>query len=267
MEYQVITRESHGLKQWRNQSSYEFAAGDALCPLVVHELPQAMLAVPIAFMREGERFVPVAVQGLMPGQNLLVASDGRWLSSYIPAPYRVYPFRMMATEKGEQLLCINEANCLSADSAGKPFFNEDGSPSESVKEILEFFQQLDANRQITQGICAILQCHGLIQPWPITVRNEQGEQKVEGLFRIDEEALNALAVESLAEVRNAGGLTLAYCQLLSMQHLSMLGTLAHAHAHAHAEAEKIRLAQASTLQSRELDHGFMNDGGTFSFGN
>lgn len=57
--------------------------------------------------------------------------------------------------------------------------------------------------------------------------------------------------------------TLAYCQLLSMQHLSMLGTLAHAH----AEAEKIRLAQASTLQSRELDHGFMNDGGTFSFGN
>lgn len=126
----------------------------------------AMLAVPIAFMSEGERFVPVAVQGLMPGQNLLVASDGRWLSSYIPAPYRVYPFRMMATEKGEQLLCINEANCLSADSAGKPFFNEDGSPSESVKEILNFSKSLmriaRLPKTFAQSFSAtVLSSHGL----------------------------------------------------------------------------------------------------------
>ena len=262
MDYQVITHERHGLKHWRNHSNYNFAAGDALCPLVAQELSKAMLALPIGFIAEGEDFVPVAVQGLTPGQNLLVAPDGRWLSTYIPAPYRSYPFRMAMTEQGEQVLCIDEANGLIADNAGNPFFNEDGTPSKSVLEILDFFQQIDANRRHTRDISALLQQHGLIQPWPITVQGEHGDQKVEGLFRIDEAALNALTAEALAEVRNAGGLTVAYCQLLSMQHLSTLGTLAQAH----AEAEKARLAQEALAKNGELHLGFMNDSGTFSFG-
>lgn len=261
MDYQVITRERHGLQCWLKHSSYTFAAGDALCPLVAQELPKAMLALPIGFIAEGEQVVPVAVQGLAAGQNLLVAADGRWLAGYIPAPYRGYPFRMAPTEQGEQVLCIDEASELISDSAGEPFFNEDGTPAPSVLEILAFFNQIEANRQLTRSMCAVLQQHGLIQPWPITVQGEQGEQKVEGLLCIDEAALNALSAEALAEVRNAGGLTMAYCQLLSMQHLPTLGTLAQAH----AKAEKDRLAQESWSQGSELNLGFMNDGGTFSF--
>ena len=262
IDYQVITRERHGHQYWLKQSGHRFAAGDALCPLVAQELPKAMLSMPIGFMAEGQCYVPVAVQGLAAGQNLLVALDGRWLAPYIPAPYRGYPFRMASTEQGEQVLCIDEASGLLSESAGEPFFNEDGTPHQSVVEILNFFTQIEANRQLTRSICTVLQQHGLIQPWPITVQGEHGEQKVEGLFRIDEAALNALSAEALSEVRNAGGLTMAYCQLLSMQHLSTLGTLAQAH----AEAEKARLAQESMAQKGELHLGFMNDSGTFSFG-
>ncbi|WP_288078467.1 SapC family protein [Pseudomonas sp.] len=261
-DFQVITRERHGSQYWLKHSIYTFAAGDALCPLVAQELPKAVLSMPIGFIAEGDHFVPVAVQGLAAGRNLLVALDGRWLASYIPAPYRGYPFRMATTEQGEQVLCIDEASGLLSESAGEPFFNDDGTPDKAVLEILAFFNQIEANRQLTRSICAVLQQHGLIQPWPITVQGEQGEQKVEGLFRIDEAALNALTAESLAEVRNAGGLTMAYCQLLSMQHLSTLGTLAQAH----AEAEKAQLTQASLAQNGELNLGFMSDSGTFSFG-
>ena len=260
-DYHVITRERHGHQYWLKQSGYRFASSDALCPLVAQELPQAMLSLPIGFIVEGEQFMPVAVQGLTPGQNLWVAADGRWLASYIPAPYRGYPFRMAPTEQGEQVLCIDEASGLLSESAGESFFNEDGTPAQSVQEILTFFSQIEANRQLTRSICTVLQQHGLIQPWPITVQGEHGEQQVEGLFRIDEAALNALTAESLAEVRNAGGLTVAYCQLLSMQHLATLGTLAQAH----AEAKKDQLAQEALSQKGELHLGFMNDSGTFSF--
>ena len=261
-DYHVITRERHGHQYWLKQSGHRFAASDALCPLVAQELPKAVLCLPIGFIVEGDCFVPVAVQGLTSGQNLWVAADGRWLASYIPAPYRSYPFRMAPTDQGEQVLCIDEASGLISESAGEPFFNDDGTPGKAVLEILEFFNQIEANRQLTRSMCAVLQQHGLIQPWPITVQGEHGEQKVEGLFRIDEAALNALSAEALSEVRNAGGLTMAYCQLLSMQHLSTLGTLAQAH----AEAEKARLAQESMAQKGELHLGFMNDSGTFSFG-
>lgn len=261
-DFQVITRERHGLQYWLKRGTYTFAAGDALCPLVAQELPKAILSMAIGFMAEDNHFVPVAVQGLAAGQNLLVAPDGRWLAPYIPAPYRGYPFRIAMTEEGGQVLCFDEAGGLISDSAGEPFFNEDGAPGNAVLEILEFFNQIEANRQLTRSICAVLQQHGLIQPWPITVQGEHGEQKVEGLFRIDEAALNALTAESLADVRNAGGLRVAYCQLLSMQHLSTLVTLAQAH----AEAEKSRLEQETLAQNGELDLGFMNDSGTFSFG-
>ena len=261
-DYQVITRERHGHQYWLKQSGHRFAAGDALCPLVAQELPTAVLSLPIGFVAEGEQFMPVAVQGLEAGQNLLVAADGRWLASYIPAPYRGYPFRMAPTEQGEQVLCIDEASGLLSESAGEHFFNEDGTPAKPVLEILEFFNQIDANRQLTRSICAVLQQHGLIHPWPITVQGEQGVQKVEGLFRIDEAALNALTAESLAEVRTAGGLIMAYCQLLSMQHLATLGTLAQAH----AEAKKDQLAREASAKNGELHLGFMNDSGTFSFG-
>lgn len=262
-DFQVITRERHGLQYWLKHSTYTFAANDALCPLVAQELPKAMLSMPIGFMVEGHGHVPVAVQGLAAGQNLLVALDGRWLAPYIPAPYRGYPFRMAPTDQGEQVLCIDEASGLLSESAGEPFFNEDGTPHQSVAEILNFFTQIEANRQLTRNICLLLQQHDLIQPWPITVQGEQGEQQVEGLFRIDEQALHNLTAKDLAAVRDAGGLTVAYCQLLSMQHLSTLGTLAQAH----AEAEKARLAQASLAKNGELNLGFMNDSGTFSFGN
>ena len=262
-DYHVITRERHRHQYWLKQSGYRFAVGDALCPLVSKELPKAMLSMPIGFMAEGHCYVPVAVQGLAAGQNQLVALDGRWLAPYIPAPYRGYPFRMAPTEQGEQVLCIDEASGLLSESAGEPFFKEDGTPAQSVQDILKFFSQIEANRQLTRRICAVLQQHGLIQPWPITVQGEHGEQKVEGLFRIDEAALNALTAEALAEVRNAGGLTVAYCQLLSMQHLPTLGTLAQAH----AEAKKAQLAQEALAQNGELHLGFMNDSGTFSFGN
>ena len=261
-DYHVITRERHGHQHWLKQSGHRFAAGDALCPLVAQELLKAMLSLPIGFIVEGEQFMPVAVQGLTPGQNLWVAADGRWLASYIPAPYRGYPFRMAPTDQGEQVLCIDEASGLLSESAGEPFFNEDGTPAQSVQEILTFFSQIEANRQLTRNICLLLQQHDLIQPWPITVQGEQGEQHVEGLFHINEAALNALTAEALTEVRNAGGLTVAYCQLLSMQHLSTLGTLAQAH----AEAKKDQLAQEALAQKGELHLGFMNDSGTFSFG-
>ena len=169
-DYHAITRERHGQQYWLKQSGHRFAAGDALCPLMAQELPQAMLSLPIGFIVEAEQFMPVALQGLTPGQNLFVAADGRWLAAYTPAPYRSYPFRMLPTEQGEQVLCIDEASGLLSESAGEAFFNEDGTPAKSVLEILAFFNQIEANRQLTRNICAVLQQHGLIQPWPITVQ-------------------------------------------------------------------------------------------------
>ena len=268
--YQPIAASTHATKRWQRYSSYAFAATDAVAPLVVQELPKACMALPLAFIPQNERYTPVAVLGLQSGQNLFVTPDGRWLGGYTPAAYRGYPFALANTPDGQQVLCVDADSGLLHDrqisTEGEPFFDEQGQPSQPVKDVMNFLQQVHANRGATERICAALQTEALIQPWPITLKGEQGEKTVQGLFRIDEAKLNRLNADALQRLQQAGALPIAYCQLLSMQHLPTLGKLAEAHASAKAQTQQSQQA-LPTNANGELDLEFLNKGGTISFGN
>jgi len=257
---QAITRERHSNQRWQRITNYKFTASDALCALVVQELPKAMLAMPIGFLAAEGTYSPVAIQGLALGKNLFVASNGQWVLPYIPAAYRAYPFLLANTEDGKQVLCINEDSGLLSDTEGEQFFDEDGQPAKVVADILNMLNQVAANRAATQRICTVLQKHNLIQPWLIKLQGAAGEQNIEGLYRIDETAMNQLPTEAFMELRDAGALVLAYCQLLSMQHLPLLGQLVEAHAKADAQA-----AVQLPTKGKDLDLSFLSDGELFKF--
>lgn len=261
--FQAITRERHANLRWQHASNYGFAAQDAVVPLVAAELPMAVMSQPIAFIEQAKGFVPAAVLSLMPGKDLYVAKSGCWTGDYIPSAFRSYPFRLANTTDGQQALCIDEDSGLVSNSPeGERFFDEDGQPAQAVLDILNFLTQIERSRVATAAACAALQKHDLIRPWPITLKTDTGEQQIAGLFQIDEAALNQLSKEALLEVRDAGALPIAYCQLLSMQHLPLLGQLIDAHA-------KAEQAQALSLQhlapGGDLDLEFFNKGGTFNF--
>ena len=223
--YQPLSKINHAGKGWTPYANYNFAAGDALAPLVSQEFFKAVLALPIAFTLQGEELAPVAVMGLASGKNLCVSSDGRWLAGYVPAVYRSYPFALATTDDDQQVLCVDENSGL-LGTGGEAFFNEDGSPSPKVTQVLDFLTQVNANRAVTRRSCQALQMHKLVKPWPVKLKTESGETMVEGLHCIDETALNALPPDALLELRNTGALALAYCQLLSMQNLQLLGQFA-----------------------------------------
>lgn len=260
--FQAVSKTTHADKRWKRYDNYSFAAKDAVVPLVVQELPRALMHLPLGFILQQDVFVPVAVLGLQAGQNFFVTSDGRWIGGYTPAAYRGYPFQLAATPDGQRVLVIDEDSGLVSDTEGESFFDEAGNPAKAVKDVLDFLSQVQNNRALTQRICAVLAEHHLIQPWPITVQGEAGERKVEGLYRIDEVAMNALAPEAFEALRQAGALSTAYCQLLSMQHLQTLGKLAQAYASAQTSAQ----SALPTTASGELDLEFLNNNGTISFG-
>lgn len=261
---QVISREHHAHQRWQRYTHYRFTANDALAILTTQELPKAMLHLPIAFLASAGAFVPVAVLGMKPGKNLFVAADGRWVGAYIPAVYRGYPFVLAPTQEGKQVLCIDEDSGLLSATDGERFFTDDGQPSQPVSEVLNFLNQVAASRQTTERICALLQQHSLIQPWPIKVQGPDGEQALEGLFRIDEQALNQLPAEAFMALRDAGALVTIYSQLLSMQHLQTLGQLAAAHAQAEAKSDAKAAAPAPT-QGKDLDLSFLEGSETLKF--
>lgn len=252
----VISRENHAGKRWKRYTSYSFAAADAVAPLVAQELPRACLVLPVGFVKTEGGYQIVAVQGLQPGKNLWVAPDGRWLNTYVPAIYRGYPFVLANTEEGQRVLCVREDSGLVSDAEGEMFFDEEGKPAKPVQDVLNFLDQVSANGQLTARLCALLDEHQLIQPWEIQVKADNGEQKVQGLFRVDEAALNALPIDAFDALRQGGALPLVYCQLLSMQHLPRLGQLASQHAAADAVLEP---------ESGELDLEFLRDDGNIRF--
>jgi SapC len=251
-----LSRELHTNKRWLRYNGYSFTAADTICPLVVLEVTKAMLSLPIAFIPQKDVFALVALQGLEQGKNLLLTADGRWRTGYVPAQYRSYPFLLATSTDNQEILCVNEDSGLIVDGpGGEAFFDDTGSPTPAVSEIVTFLTQMASNRPVTAQICAQLQQYQLLQPWPINVMATAGPHNVEGLYRIDEPALNKLPADDLMILRNSGALLTAYCQLLSMQHLPALTKVL------------IHEEQVATKQMpKKLDLDFLNDSGNISFG-
>jgi hypothetical protein len=224
--YELITKTGFAAQGWRRYDSYAFAATDAVAPLVVQELAKACMSLPIAFIQQNDTFVPHAVQGLEPGRNLFVV-NGTWVAPYTPAAYRGYPFALAKGEDDQLHLCIDMDSGLvgAGDEFDQQFFDDTGEAAKPVKDALNFLQQIHNNRAVTQRVCAALAAEELFQPWPLKVQGPEGERTIDGLFRIDEARLNSLEPDALARVQKAGGLPVAYCQLLSMGNIQTLGLI------------------------------------------
>jgi hypothetical protein len=226
----VVTREHHAGKKWQRFTGYGFASTTALAPVVGVELARAALAMPLAFFQEAGRYVLVAMLSLTPNRNMLVAPDGRWLGGYIPACLRSYPFALLPQQGTDQtVLCVDTDSGLVVEgsAAGEDFIGPDGNISPALKGALDFLTELERSRKATDVAVSALATAGVIMPWPITVKTEQGEQPTAGLYRVDEVALNALTDEAFLKLRKASGaLPIAHAQMLSMGQLGMFEHLA-----------------------------------------
>lgn len=229
--YTTVSKDHHKNKRWLRYDSFAFAVNTSFVHIVLQELTHAGQAFPLAFIKQDDTFHLIALLGLEPTQNLFIAPNGQWIGDYVPAALRGYPFKLVKAEDDQLVLCVDQdTELVTGGPHGEAFLDDSGSPSAALRQVLNFLQQLEANRQITAKACEALVRHNLVVPWPITLKTPQGEQNIGGLHQIDEQALNRLPGEALAELRDAGALATAYCQLFSMTNLNALSKLADTHA-------------------------------------
>ena len=192
-KFVAVSREAHAQKVWRRFSNYQFAAKEALAPIVLAEVVQVGSWMPIVFIEEAGRYVLMAMMSPMPGHNLFVGPDGEWLGGYAPSSLRTHPFRLVRREGSEQMtLYIDEDSGVirNANEAGEPFFAADGKPSPSISTIVEFLRQIEADRVATDLATVSLGAAGVIEPWPLEVEVGGKKAATKGLHRINELALN-----------------------------------------------------------------------------
>ena len=179
----------------------------------------------LGFVKQGEDYQLVALVGLEKDRNLYVDLKGRWLSEYIPATLRCYPF-ILADHKeneDEKVLCIDQ-DCLTEDTDAPRLFKDDGEQDENFTEVFNFLIRCNQDRETTQAACNALADSGVIEAWPLNVQKgeEEGVTSIEGLCRINEAKLNSLEAAEFAGLRETGAFSLAYAQLFSMPQLRQL---------------------------------------------
>jgi len=265
-EWTAVSRTQHADSYFWPRQGYGFAAQEQVVPVLIAELTKLLPHYTLGFIQQGEgahqRYQPVALTGLGGERNLYLHSDGRWLASYVPSVLRGYPFRMAKADNDQQVLAI-EQDSLTDDPSAQPLFDDDGNLTEKVQQTLNFLTQCDNNRQVTQAASQRLGDTGLIEPWPLKLERGEGQEplSVQGLYRINEKAMNELAAEAFADLRNHGALALAYAQLFSMSQLSQLTERAKFHEKHHAK-------QADQSANRDIDSLLDGDDDdlTFDFG-
>ena len=215
-----------------------------------HLLPQSLrkaaLTLPIGFVEQSGFFVPVVLTSPFPGRNVVVGPKGEWFTGYVPAVLRTYPFSLRSLAGGEPTLCVDEDSGLvvPADDKTEKFFEPDGSLSANVSKVLELLRQVDQSRIVTNQAIVALSDAGVIKRWNLVVPVGDRQVPVNGLYTVEETALNDLDDATLISVRRALGL--AYIQLVSTRQVEVLARLATLQEKAGQALEQMR--QATNVQ-------------------
>ena len=227
-KYVAVSREAHAHKVWRRFANYQFAAKEALAPIVLAEVVQVGSWMPIVFIEEAGRYVLMAMMSPMPGHNLFVGPNGEWLGGYAPSSLRSHPFRLVRREgSGQMTMYIDEDSGLirNAEEAGEPFFTADGKPSPSISTTMEFLRQIEADRAATDLAIGSLEAAGVIEPWPLEVEVDGKKAATKGLHRINESALNELDDAAFLKLRRTSALRLADAQIMSLGQIARFAQL------------------------------------------
>ncbi len=281
-EWVAIQKTTHKNARWENHTHYNFAKTSAVAPVLLAELTQLLPYYPLAFVKTSEaateNFQLVALLSIQPGVNYYANIDGKWRVPYVPSTFRSHPFKLVAKNPEEFVLCLDQTSeflsLTGETSYSQPLFSisqdaaEKVELAEPVTQVLNFLQQCQANQQLTQQAVNLLAKHNLIQPWEIeqaaatltdaeiaTGKTQAAATPVKGVFQINTEALQQLTGEALAELNQHKALELAYAQLFSKPRLQAFAGLSNLHQQeqeAHLAAENLDLEHVFGEQEDDL---------------
>src|SRR5688572_28050807 len=169
----VVSRTRYARKRWRKISNLFFAQRDNVVPAGVSELPKVIMSTAVGFLTVDDYLTPVALQGLITGQNWFVTHDGKWQGDYLPAIYGCYPFRLAKAENGELVLCVDEDSGLVVDDStaeGELFFDSEGNPAPVITQILNDLKKIERDTGKARQVSILLQQYELFEPWPIEMK-------------------------------------------------------------------------------------------------
>lgn len=206
-----------------------FAKNLNFIPTLAQEISHISSAFPVVFTGD-EKPSLVTLVGLGV-DNLALNQEGKWITSYVPAMLRKYPFHLAATQENldNKVILIDEDSELFSKVSGTSLFNENGEAGESLENAKKFLVGFEQQAVSTAAIIATIVKADILEDREIAVG--EGEDKkilVNGFKIIDTEKLYALSDDILADWARKGILRFIDEHVKSLAHIENLFKLANA---------------------------------------
>ncbi|WP_049631630.1 SapC family protein [Cellvibrio sp. pealriver] len=192
-------------------------AANNMVPVVLSEFLRLVVQYPIVFTKNSENgnFVCVALLGFEQGENLFW-QDNQWQGIYTPLNITRQPF-FIGQENGQTLICIDTDSATLHSGQGEAIFDAFGKETNYLNTIKARLAQLLDGETQTHAFIQHLLALNLLEPMALDIRfgNNQ-QQRVQGLYTINEQRLTQLDPTQLSELQREGYLQPIYTQLASL---------------------------------------------------
>ena len=225
---ELLSKEKHSNLKIKPLENLLFAKENPSFPVLISESENVAATLPIVFSAE-ENPSLFAITSL-GSENLAMNSEGKWLSSYVPAVYRKYPFAYASIKENleQKAVVIDiEAQNLS-ETEGEALFDEQSNQTELLKNTIQFLTSYEQEAMKTKSLAKIVLDSGILEDRELSIGEGETKQVlVKGFKVVSVEKLNALDDATLASWVRNGVISFINIHLKSLNNLQNLMNLLH----------------------------------------
>lgn len=222
IDNQALNAEQHSDLKKTNTNDFPHIKAEQLVQVNMFEFPAASTCFPLFFIkdRSSAKLFPIALLGLAKGQNLFYSKDG-WMASYVPLHMQSWPFSVTSIKSAEgaqqwQVLADVESSYLNTKE-GQALFVK-GQPSAFLTQITDMLISDTQQKFATAQFIDFLVQQSLVKAIKLELDFSDGEkQMLDGVYAIDEDALNNLQPQQVQEMYQKDYFKAVY-SMLSSQH-------------------------------------------------
>jgi hypothetical protein len=200
----------------------------------VSEFRVAQAHYPIFFTKDDitNTFSPVCLYGINKDENLFLVNQ-QWQAHYIPLSMQRLPFAI-ATQNTMQNGVATQERMLSIDldspkvstKQGINLFLEHGGNSDYLENVINVLDNLHHGLQQNQPFIKTLIKHGLLESVSLELDLVNGlKHSLLGFYTINEDTLNQLSSDAIAQLHSQGYLACIYMVIASQVHVRDLVAL------------------------------------------
>ncbi|WP_458699911.1 SapC family protein [Sulfurospirillum sp. 1307] len=223
----VLDKEKHKSLKVTPLENLNFAKDLKFIPILANEIAMVSEIFPVVFTSDE---IPSLVALTSLGkENLAINDEGKYISRYVPAFLRKYPFSLANTKEDseQKVILIDEEASNVSKSKGKQLFNKEGEQTEVLKNAINFLTDYEKQNLNTQAVIKAIKDSGILEDREISVG--EGEEKkvlINGFQVVNKDKLNALDDETLALWVRKGIITFIDKHLESLSKIEILFKLA-----------------------------------------